>query len=270
MTPVGPLVAAALVAGGDAAVRRCGRPCCAAGATSDFSGSVRVTSAKSEHARAAPARRGRLVLTDSPCLFAPCESGRLGTGPPKMSIRSPSARLTIARLVSGALAAAVPGALALALAVEGVDAGHLDPETFSTAILIWVLLASGRDDEGVLALVEQPVALLRDDRPQQDVPAGWLILLTCCASLPLRACDTNAVERCLGEDHVVADQHVVGVELVRGEHVHARRRCAGDFQVSSSSRSRDHEHRARAVGDACASTADRVLGRAARRRRRSR
>ena len=32
------------------------------------------------------------------------------------------------------------------------------------------LVGVGGDDEGVLALVEQPVALLRDHRPQQDVP----------------------------------------------------------------------------------------------------
>ena len=34
-------------------------------------------------------------------------------------------------------------------------------------------------------------------------------------------------ERALGEDHVVADEHVVGVELVRRDQVDRRRRCAG-------------------------------------------
>ena len=49
------------------------------------------------------------------------------------------------------------------------------PRTFtlkicSTAILIWVLLASGSTMNVYWLLVEQAVALLRDDRGEQDVP----------------------------------------------------------------------------------------------------
>src|SRR3954452_381862 len=115
------------------------RPCAlrppffGSGRTSDFSGSVRVTSTKS--ATLAPRRPGvvglylrmpiffvhplfrlRTVFRSGPDLrwaYVPegaharprpgaAHSGGVGheTGPPKMSIRSPSARLTMARLVS--------------------------------------------------------------------------------------------------------------------------------------------------------------------------
>ena len=110
-----------------------------------------------------------------------------------MSILSPSARVTIARLVSGRcpqpyrVRRRLPGRFRVFTPVT------LTPNTASTASLIWVLLALGGDDEGVLALVEQPVALLRDHRPQQDVPrvADPAHLLASFADL-----ETNAVRAC--------------------------------------------------------------------------
>src|SRR6478735_3919183 len=83
--------------------------------------------------RAATARGGRLVLAN----------GHQETGPPKMSMRCPSARLTIARLVSLRLPRplrvrrVLPGRLIVLTEVT------LTLNTFSTAILISVLFASG-------------------------------------------------------------------------------------------------------------------------------
>src|SRR5689334_19681657 len=73
----------------------------------------------------------------------------------------------------GVLALAHPGAaaaLALALAVDRVDAEHLHVEDLLDSDLDLRLVGLGQDDERVLVLVQQPVALLRDDRGEQDVP----------------------------------------------------------------------------------------------------
>jgi hypothetical protein len=85
------------------------------------------------------------------------------------------------------------GATALALAVKGVDAGNANSEDLLNGDLDLSLVRVRVHVEGVLVLVEQPVALLRDHRPQQDVPrvADPAHLLASLADL-----DTNAVRAC--------------------------------------------------------------------------
>src|SRR5829696_10271855 len=63
-----------------------------------------------------------------------------------------------------------PAALALALAVDGVHAQNLHVEDLLDSDLDLGLVRLGQHDEGVLVAVEQPVALLGDDRGEQDVP----------------------------------------------------------------------------------------------------
>src|SRR3954467_2440427 len=73
----------------------------------------------------------------------------------------------------GVLALAHPGApaaLALALAVDRVDAQDLHVEDLLDSDLDLRLVRLGQDDERVLVLVQEPVALLGDDRGEQDVP----------------------------------------------------------------------------------------------------
>ena len=92
---VGALVAAALVPGRDPAVRRCGRPCCAAGGPATSPGSIARDLGEVGDAGAATTRGRRLVLTNSPW----CLQSRSLSRPPKMSMRSPARSVTIARLV---------------------------------------------------------------------------------------------------------------------------------------------------------------------------
>src|SRR5262249_33463903 len=72
----------------------------------------------------------------------------------------------------GVLALAVAGAgpLALALPVDRVHAVHSDVEDLLHGDLDLGLVRVRADQERVLVLVQQPVALLRDHRGQQDVP----------------------------------------------------------------------------------------------------
>src|SRR3954451_21172283 len=72
-------------------------------------------------------------------------------------------------LAARALAEAGPGALALALAVERVDVADLDAEDLLDRDLDLGLVGVRADEERVLVLVEQAVALLGDDRREQDV-----------------------------------------------------------------------------------------------------
>src|SRR4029079_11589328 len=65
------------------------------------------------------------------------------------------------------------GAAGLALTGQGVDLVDLDVEDLLDGGLYLRLVCTGGDDEGVLALVEQTVRLLGDDRRDQDV-AGVL------------------------------------------------------------------------------------------------
>src|SRR5215217_3301548 len=62
------------------------------------------------------------------------------------------------------------GALALALAVEGVHAEDLHVEDLLDRDLDLGLVGVRPDDERVLVLVQQAVALLRDDRGDEHVP----------------------------------------------------------------------------------------------------
>src|ERR1700751_498787 len=148
-------------------------PCECSGRTSDFSGSLLVTSEKSEPLAPRLPRVVGLYLRIA-------MSGRVSLKRPKI----PSCR---------PLRPAVPGATALPRAVQGVHPGYLDPEHGLDREPDLGLVGAGGDDEGVLALVEQPVALLRDHRPQQDVPrvADPAHLL---ASFADR--ETNAVRAC--------------------------------------------------------------------------
>src|ERR1700744_4138089 len=114
-------------------------------------------------AGAAPTWGGRLVFTDfhllllnnrsaediDPVALGEGHDGALGVNP---------------------LAPAEPGTPPLALPVEGVHAGHLDPEHILDRLLDLRLVGIGGDHERVLALVEKAVALLRHHRAQQDVP----------------------------------------------------------------------------------------------------
>src|SRR5690606_13210087 len=68
-----------------------------------------------------------------------------------------------------ALAPAVAGALALAATVQGVDALDVHIEDLLDGDLDVALVGARVDLEGVLALAEEGVALLRDDRLDDDV-----------------------------------------------------------------------------------------------------
>src|SRR5699024_7275335 len=68
-----------------------------------------------------------------------------------------------------ALADPVPRPLALALTVDRVDRGDLDAEDLLDGDLDLRLVRGGVHDERVLALVEKVVALLGDDRGDDDV-----------------------------------------------------------------------------------------------------
>src|SRR3954465_14288294 len=72
-------------------------------------------------------------------------------------------------LLVAAGAVAETCALALALAVEGVHVGDLDAEHLLDRDLDLRLVGLRVDLERVLVLVQQPVALLRDHRSEQDV-----------------------------------------------------------------------------------------------------
>src|SRR4051812_34197014 len=63
-----------------------------------------------------------------------------------------------------------PAALALALTVDRVHAEDLHVEDLLDRDLDLRLVGLGQHDERVLVLVDEPVALLRDDRREQDVP----------------------------------------------------------------------------------------------------
>src|SRR4051794_12411250 len=68
-----------------------------------------------------------------------------------------------------ALTGAEPRAAGLARAVDRVHAGDLDAEDLLHGELDLGLVRARVDDERVLALVDQPVALLGDDRRDDDV-----------------------------------------------------------------------------------------------------
>src|SRR5215469_3256679 len=167
--PVGALVTAALVPGGDPAVHIPPAPGVQRTderllrlAASDL-GEVRA-------ARAPPARGSRLVLADGHVCSSSCRVRGLGDRPAKDVDPLACRQRHDGPLGVGALAPAVPGTAALARAVDRVDAGHLDPEDLFDRLPDLGLVGVGRHQEGVLAVVHEPVALLRDHRLDQDVP----------------------------------------------------------------------------------------------------
>src|SRR3954470_23525070 len=118
-------------------------PFLGSGRVSDFSGVVRVISTKS--ATDEPRRPGGvgLYLRLAMCLPSYDPGPGQETGPPKMSMRSPSARLTIARLVSLRLPRPFLVRRVLPARLIVLTDVTLTLNTFSTAILISVLFASG-------------------------------------------------------------------------------------------------------------------------------
>src|SRR6476646_6448562 len=126
------------------------------GRSSDFSGVVRVISTKS--ATDEPRRPGvvglylRIGMSQSSDLRQPGQE----TGPPKMSMRWPSARLTIARLVSARLPRPLRVRRVLPCRLMVLTDVTLTLNTFSTAILISVLLASGRTMKVYLLASRRP------------------------------------------------------------------------------------------------------------------
>src|SRR6201992_3568702 len=137
-------------------------PLLCSGRTSDFSGSLRVISEKSEPLAPRPPGEVGLYLRIPTCVSLTNRSAE-DVDPVAFGERHDGA------LGVSPLAPAEPGAPPLALPVEGVHAGHLDPEHLLDRLLDLRLVGVSRDDERVLALVEQAVALLRDNRPHQDV-----------------------------------------------------------------------------------------------------
>src|SRR5699024_3919648 len=81
-----------------------------------------------------------------------------------------------------ALAGAEPGPPGLAGAVHGVHGVDLDVEDLLDGDLDLGLVGPRVDDERVLAVVEEPVGLLGDDRTDQDV--ARFCQLRCGAHLP--------------------------------------------------------------------------------------
>src|SRR5689334_14293131 len=138
------------------------------GRSSDFSGSLRVISAKSE--TLAPRRPGVVGLYL-----------RMAIVGSRLSFPSASAAAEQRDLVAGAdghdrplgvVAPAVPGAgaLALALPVEGVHGDDLHlRERLLDRVLDLELAGRRLHDERVLVLLEERVALLGDHRLEQDV-----------------------------------------------------------------------------------------------------
>src|SRR4051794_2597986 len=155
------------------------------GRTSDFSGSSRVTSTKS--ATLEPRRPGdvglylRIPIVSLRCeaqLFRASRCGQRSCRPVRASGARASedldrvARLEADQRALGGAALAVAGACALALAlpVGGVHVQHADVEDLLDRDLDLGLVGSRTHQKGVGPVLDQPVALLRDDRCQDDVP----------------------------------------------------------------------------------------------------
>src|SRR6478609_1586207 len=135
------------------------------GRRSDFSGVDRVISAKS--ATDEPRRPGvvglylRIAMFSSP-LSRPSADCREDVDGARLQGHDGALGVL-------ALAGAEAGAAGLADAVDRVDRSDLDAEDLLDGELDLSLRGAGDDQEGVLALVDEPVALLRNDRLQDDV-----------------------------------------------------------------------------------------------------
>src|SRR6476661_10293127 len=145
-------------------------PLLVSGRTRDFSGVERVTSTKS--ATLDPRRPGvvGLYLRIPMCLSSASSGAGAAEDVDRALAEGDDRALGVL-----ALADAEPRATGLALAVHGVDRVDLDAEDLLDGDLDLGLVGPRVEDEGVLALVEQRVRLLRDDRSDQDV-AGVLAL----------------------------------------------------------------------------------------------
>src|SRR5579885_3500716 len=142
------------------------------GRTSDFSGVERVTSTKS--ATLEPRRPGVVGLyLRIPMFVIPYVSSASSSGAGTEDVDRALAEGDDRTLGVLALADAEPRAAGLADAVEGVHGVDLDVEDALDGDLDLGLVGSRVDDEGVLALVQQGVRLLRHDGRDQDV-AGVL------------------------------------------------------------------------------------------------
>src|SRR3954465_7665795 len=136
------------------------------GRTSDFSGVERVISTKS--ATDEPRRPGVVGLYLRIPMFV-CPYPSSISGARTEDVDRALAEGDDRTLGVLALAEAESGATGLALTVQGVDLVDLDVEDLLDGDLDLRLVRTRVDDEGVLALVEQPVRLLGDDRRDQDV-----------------------------------------------------------------------------------------------------
>src|SRR5919112_159487 len=140
----------------------------ASGRTSDVSGSERVTSTKS--ATLAPRRPGVVGLYLRIPMFRVLSSSLARSGDrTSEDVDGAFAQRHDGALGVLALAGAEAGTPGLALAVQGVDRLHLDAEDALDRDADLGLVCPRVDDEGVGALVEQAVALLRHDRREQHV-----------------------------------------------------------------------------------------------------
>src|SRR5690625_3504624 len=137
------------------------------GRTSDFSGVDRVTSTKS--ATDEPRRPGVVGL----CLRIPMSFDpyplRAGLDGRTEDVDGAFAEVNDGTLGVHALAHPEAGALLLAFPVHRVDRGDLDVEDLLDGDLDLRLVRPPVHEEGVLALVEQVVAFLRNDRGDDDV-----------------------------------------------------------------------------------------------------
>src|SRR6478609_594641 len=144
-------------------------PVFGSGLRSDFSGVERVISAKS--ATDEPRRPGVVGLYLRIAMsFFPWSLADSREDVDRAGLERDDGALGVL-----ALADAEPGAAGLADAVDGVHRGDLDVEDLLDRQLDLGLVRAGVDDEGVLALVDQAVALLAHDRRDDDV-AGVLVV----------------------------------------------------------------------------------------------
>src|ERR1022692_2866853 len=160
------------------------------GRTRDFSGSLRVTSEKS--APLAPRLPGvvglylRIAIVLKLLWIAPLADRTENVDPVRPGQADDGS------LGVRPLAPAEPRPAPLARPVDCVDAGHPDSENCLDRLPDLGLVRTRRDDEGVLAVVGQPVALLRDDRPHQDVPRIGDLTHDWLSSCSVRSCSVRS------------------------------------------------------------------------------